>query len=120
MGFAERADSATVAGYEKLLTAKLTTLPQQTQAALPTRLGGAGLLRFKDLRAQAWLGSWLGTLPAVRALTSAGLASREVLTHGTVGWAAALREAVDAVAEDGVYWDQGCAMAKEPSKEPWG
>ena len=28
-------------------------------------------MRFTDLRAQAWRGSWLGTLPAVRALAGA-------------------------------------------------
>ena len=120
LGLAEKADVATLAGYQKLLTANLTTAPQQTQAALPTRLGGAGLLRFKDLRAQAWLGSWLGTLPAVRDLTGARLASREVLTQGTAGWAAALREAVDELAEDGVYLDQGGVVTREPPREPWG
>ena len=77
-------------------------------------------MRFKDLRAQAWLGSWLGTLPAVRALTGARLASREVLTQGTAGWAAALREAVDELAEDGVYLDQGGAVTKDPPRESWG
>ena len=40
--FAERADGATQETYEKLLTAKLTTTPQQTQAALPARLGWGG------------------------------------------------------------------------------
>ena len=59
LGFAEKADQATLDSYEKLLTAKLITQPQQTQAALPTRLGGSGLLRFRGLRAQAWLGAWL-------------------------------------------------------------
>ena len=63
--FAAQADAATLEGYEKLLTAKLTTSPQQTQAALPARLGGSGMLRFTELRAQAWLGSWLTTLPRV-------------------------------------------------------
>ena len=65
---AEKADAATLAGYQKLLSANLTTPPQQTQAALPTRLGGCGMVRYEELRAQAWLASWLGTFPAVRAL----------------------------------------------------
>ena len=62
------ADAATQAAHEGVLTAELTTASQQNQAAVPTRLGGCGMLRFRNLRAQAWLGSWLGTLPAVRAL----------------------------------------------------
>ena len=51
LAFAEEADRATLEAYEKLLTAKLTTTPQQTQTSLPTRLGGCGMLRFKGLRA---------------------------------------------------------------------
>ena len=56
---------------------------------------------FRQLRAQAWLGSWLGTLPAVRALAGAGLASCEAFTTGSATWAAALREAAAQVREDG-------------------
>ena len=103
---ATAADSATLAAFEKILTAKLVTPPQQTQAALPTRLGGCGLLRFKELRAQAWLGSWLGTLPAVRALGGAELASCAVLTRGSGTWAVALREAAAELAAEGVFLDQ--------------
>ena len=117
--FAEIADSATLASYEKLLTTKLTTDPQQTQAALPTRLGGCGMLRFKDLRAQAWLGSWLGTLPAVRALAGRGLASCEAFTSGSASWAAALREAVAELAAEGVHLDQAGQVSGEPPAQPW-
>ena len=53
LGLAEKADAATLEAYEKLLTAKLTTPAQQTQTPLPTRLGGRGMLRFRELRAQA-------------------------------------------------------------------
>jgi len=120
LGFAEKADDATLAGYEKLLTAKLTTLPQQTQAALPARLGGSGVLRFKELRAQAWLGSWLGTLPAVRALAGAGLASCAVLTQGSASWAAALRAAGEELASEGVHLDQAGMVSSEPPAQPWG
>ncbi len=81
--FAEEADATSRAAYEQVLTAKLTTTSQQNQAALPTRLGGCGMLRFKDLRAQAWLGSWLGTLPAVRALAGPGLTTRDVIIGST-------------------------------------
>ena len=120
LGLAEKADAATLEAYEKLLTAKLTTPAQQTQAALPTRLGGSGMLRFKELRAQAWLGSWLGTLPAVRALAGGGLASCEVLTRGSAGWAAALRTAVEELASEGVHLDQAGSVAGDPPAQPWG
>ena len=118
--FAERADRATKETYEKLLTAKLTTTSQQNQAALPTRLGGNGLLRFKELRAQAWLGSWLGTLPAVRALAGEGLASCAVVSQGAASWATALRDAVAELAAEGVHLDQAGAVAPEPGATPWG
>ena len=119
-GFAENADAATLAGYEKLLTAKLTTTAQQTQAALPTRLGGSGLLRFKELAAQAWLGSWLGTLPAVRALAGTQLASSEEVTQGAAVWAGALRESVEELAAEGVHLDHTGSVGSEPPAVPWG
>ena len=120
LGFAEKADQATLDSYEKLLTAKLITQPQQTQAALPTRLGGSGLLRFRGLRAQAWLGSWLGTLPAVRALAGERLASAEVCTQGQEGWAVALREATEELAAEGVYLDHTGTVSGEEPAQPWG
>ena len=121
MGLAEKkADAATLEAYEKLLTAKLTTPAQQTQTALPTRLGGCGMLRFRELRAQAWLGSWLGTLPAVRALAGAGLASCEAVTRGPAGWAAALRTAVEDLAAEGVHLDQAGQVSGVAPAQPWG
>ena len=60
-------------------------------------------MRFKELRAQAWLGSWLGTLPAVRALAGEGLASCAVVTQGAVSWARALRDPVAELAAEGVH-----------------
>ena len=117
--FAESADSATLASYEKLLTAKLTTPAQQTQTALPTRLGGNGLLRFKELAAQAWLGSWLGTLPAVRALAGPQLASSEEVSQGSAGWAGALRESVAELAAEGVHLDHTGSVGPEPPAVPW-
>ena len=104
---AEKADAASLLASEKLLTAKLSSSPQQTQAALPTRLGGSGLLRFKELRAQAWLGSWLGALPAVRELAGPGLATQDVITGSTKAWAAALRGAVRELAAEGVHLERG-------------
>ena len=118
-GFAEKADQATLEAYEKLLTAKLTTRSQQTQAALPTRLGGSGLLRFKKLRAQAWLGSWLGTLPAVRSLAGAGLASCENITQVGAGWAVALRDALQELATEGVHLDQAGTVSSDPPLHSW-
>ena len=56
-------------------------------------------------REAAWLGSWLGTLPAVRALAGAHLASCAVITTGAAIWAAALRAAVEELAVEGVYLD---------------
>ena len=41
------------------------------------------MLRFQEIRAQAWLGSWLQVLPAVRALGGPGVASRAVVEEGT-------------------------------------
>ena len=120
LSLAEKADAAALSTYEKLLTAKLTSSPQQTQAALPTRLGGSGLLRFKELRAQAWLGSWLGTLPAVRALAGAGLASCEALTQGSQSWAVALQESLEELAQEGVYLDQAGAVVRERPAQLWG
>ena len=118
--FAEAADAASQAAYERVLTAKLTTASQQNQAALPTRLGGSGMLRFRNLRAQAWLGSWLGTLPAVRLLAGPGAASREVITGGTKAWAAALRGAVEELAAEDVHLDHAGKVSKEPPAEVWG
>ena len=89
--FAEEAEAVTLRAYERILAARLTTLPQQTQTALPTREGGCGILRFKDLRAQAWLSSWLATLPAVRALGGPGVPTEEKFIAGDAGWAAVLR-----------------------------
>lgn len=77
------------------------------------------MLRFKGLRAQAWLGSWLGTLPAVRGLVGAEMASREVITTGEAGWAVGLREAVVELAEEGVYLDQAGEVSKEAPARSW-
>ena len=77
-------------------------------------------MRFKELRAQAWLGSWLGTLPAVRALAGGEVASCDVVTQGAVSWAAALRDAVVELAAEGVHLDQAGAVTLEPGAQPWG
>ena len=118
--FAEAADATSLAAYEQVLTAKLTAASQQNQAALPTRLGGCGMLRFKDLRAQAWLGSWLGTLPAVRGLAGPGLAARDVITGGTKTWASALRSALEELAAEGVHLDHAGEVSTEPPATAWG
>ena len=79
---ADAADAATLNACAKILKAPLTTPAQQKQAALPPRLGGCGWWRFRDLRAQAWVGSWLAVLPAVRALGGPRGASRAAPAHG--------------------------------------
>ena len=112
--FAEEADATSLAAYEQVLTAKLTTISQQNQAALPTRLGGCGMVRFKDLRAQAWLESWLGTLPAVRALAGPVLTTRDLITGGTKTWAAALRRAREELAGEGVHLGHAGEVSSEP------
>ena len=119
-GFAADADAATLDAYERILTAKLTTLPQQTQAALPTRLGGSGMLRFRDLRAQAWLSSWLATLPAVRGLAGPGVATKEVIVAGDAGWAVSLRRAEEELAAEGVHLDQAGEVVPEEPAAAWG
>ena len=78
------------------------------------------MVRFQELRSQAWLGSWLGTLPAVRALAGAALASGEDFTTGSASWAAALREAVAELAAEGVYVDQAGQVVGEAPAQPWG
>ena len=78
------------------------------------------MVRFQGLRAQAWLGSWLGTLPAVRALAGADLASCEAFTTGAASWAAALRAAVGELAAEGVHVDQAGQVSGEPPAQPWG
>ena len=78
------------------------------------------MLRFRNLRAQAWLGSWLGTLPAVRALAGPGLASRDVIVGGTKAWAAALRRAVEELAAEDVHLDHAGKVSKELPAEVWG
>ena len=117
--FAEEADAATLAAYERILAAKLTTLPQQTQTALPTREGGCGILRFKDLRAQAWLSSWLATLPEVRALGGAAVAAQTEVATGAAGWAVSLRAAVAELAAEGVHLDAAGGVTSEEPAEPW-
>ena len=77
-------------------------------------------MRFRGLRAQAWLGSWLGTLPAVRALAGERLASAEVCTQGQEGWAVALREATKELAAEGVYLDHTGTVSGEEPAQPWG
>ena len=118
--FAEEADAATLSAYERILAAKLTTLPQQTQTALPTREGGCGLLRFRDLRAQAWLSSWLATLPEVRALGGPVVASRDEIVAGDAGWAVSLRAATAELAAEGVHLDAAGGVTSEGPATAWG
>ena len=76
-------------------------------------------MRFKELAAQAWLGSWLGTLPAVRALAGPQLASSEEVTQGSAGWAGALHESVEELAAEGVHLDHTGSVGAEPPALPW-
>ena len=115
--FAEEADAVALRAYERILAARLTMLPQQNQAALPTRLGVCGILRFKDLRAQAWLSSWLATLPGVRALGGPGVATKDKLLAGDAGWAASLRAATDELAAEGAHLDSAGGVIAEPPAE---
>ena len=77
------------------------------------------MLRFREIRAQAWLGSWLQVLPAVRALGGPGVASRAVLEEGTQGWAAALQQATAELAAEGVHLDQAGGVSATPPAAPW-
>ena len=117
--FAAGVDGATQDAFVKILTAKLTTLPQQTQTALPVRLGGCGLWRCRALRAAAWVGSWLGTLPEVRGLAGPEAATREVIEGGSAGWASSLRQAVTALAAGGVHLDQGGGVVRDEPVAAW-
>ena len=101
--FATGVDQTTRAAYEKIMTLKLTTLPQQTQAALPVRLGGNGFQLAMTIRVAAWVGSWLATLPLVRELVGPARASREVVAYSSAPWAVALRAAVATLAQQGAY-----------------
>ena len=76
------------------------------------------MVRYQELRAQAWLGSWPGTFPAVRALAGRGLASCEIFTSGSASWAAALREAVAEPAAVGVHLDQVGQLSGENPAQP--
>ena len=113
------ADNATLDAYQKILAATLTTTAQKNQTALPVRLGGCGMLRFTEIRAQAWLGSWLQVLPAVRSLGGPGVASHAVLATAAQGWAASLQQATADLAAEGVYLDQAGGVADSPPAAPW-
>ena len=101
------------------MTLKLTTLPQQTQTALPVRLGGSGLQSAMTVRAAAWVGSWMSTLPQVRSLVGPARAAREVVTQGTASWAVELRAAVASLAQQGAYLDQTGGVVAAPPSAAW-
>jgi len=117
--FAAGVDRATRAAYEKIMTLKLTTLPQQTQTALPVRLGGSGLQSAMTVRAAAWVGSWLATLPQVRALVGPARAAREVVAQGSAPWAVELRVAVASLAQQGAHLDQTGGVVAAPPAAEW-
>ena len=75
-------------------------------------------------RSAAWVGSWLTTLPRVRASCPAGWAAKDLLTRdrpgwAEEGWAAALLDACDDLAAEGAHLDaDGDVCADEP-ETPW-
>ena len=85
--FAAAADNAALATFTKLAGLDELTALQEQQARLSLRRGGMGLRSLHERRAAAWVGSWLTTLPRVRAPCSAGWASQDTLTRDRPGWA---------------------------------
>ena len=77
------------------------------------------MLRFTEIRAQAWLGSWLQVLPAVRSFGGPGVASHAVFTAAAQGWAASLQQAIADLAAEGVYLDQAGGVSDSPPAAPW-
>ena len=67
-----------------------------------------------------YLGSWLATLPAVRACSPPDTASQEVLQAAGAPWAAAVREAATELEAHGLFLDDdGEVRAQEPTAK-WG
>ena len=77
------------------------------------------MLRFVQIRAQAWMGSWLQVLPAVRSLGGPGVASHAVIAEGSQGLVAALQQATAELAADEVYLDQAGGVSDSPPAAPW-
>ena len=70
------------------------------------------------------MGSWLTTLPRVRASCPAGWAGKATLIRNgpawrEEGWVTALLNACDALAARGAYLDTDGAVAADPLDEPW-
>ena len=104
-GFADALDTATLEAVERLAHLDCLTEGQVAQLRLAARNGGCGLRSHAATRGPAYLGSWLGALPAVRERCPAGTASRAEATSGDAEWAAALRGALDELAGRGFYLD---------------
>ena len=97
---------------------------QRQQARLSLRRGGLGLRSLHERRSAAWVGSWLTTLPRVRASCPDGWAGKELLTrspHGwsEEGWAEALLDACEDLASRGAHLDAEGAVCADPPEEPW-
>ena len=72
--------------YTRLLRLDPLTPRQRRQARLSAFCGGLGLRGLHEHREAAWVGSWLGTLPRVRAGCPAGWASQAELERAQA-WA---------------------------------
>ena len=122
--FAAEADDAALATFTKLANLDGLTPLQQKQARLSLRRGGLGLRSLHERRFAAWVGSWLTTLPRVRASCPAGWADKETLTRNgprwaEEGWAGALLDACDELAARGAYLDAEGDVCADPPDEPW-
>jgi len=122
--FASAADAAALATFTKLAGLDALTPLQEKQARLSLRRGGMGLRSLHERRAAAWVGSWLTTLPRVRAACPAGWAGKELLTRNgpawaEEGWAAALLDACDDLAARGAHLNSDGEVCADPPDAPW-
>jgi len=122
--FATAADNAALATFTKLASLDNLTTLQQQQARLSLRRGGMGLRSLHERRSAAWVGSWLTTLPRVRASCPAGWAGEDLLTRDgpawtEEGWAAALLDACYDLAARGAHLDAEGDVCADPPDAPW-
>ena len=122
--FAAAADDAALATFAKLAGLDTLTDLQAKQTRLSQRRGGMGLRSLHERREAAWVGSWLTTLPRVRASCPAGWAGKEMLTRNgpawaEEGWAAALLDACDELGARGAYLDSQGAVSADAPDDPW-
>ena len=118
--FADALDTATLEAVERLALLDCLTEDQVAQLRLAARNGGCGLRSHAATRGPAYLGSWLGALPAVRERCPAGTASRAEVTSGDADFATALRGALDELAGRGLFLDDDGEVTTDPERPRWG